>query len=376
MKRIVIFALKGPESNGVSGGIEVYEEEFAKTLEKMGMKIEIYCGRDKHEEKLPSYEQLTDNITVRRFDSPFNFLPLSMIPMHYYYLRKGKKNTDFVIENQSVLLMGVPFYKNSILTIIHHLTGKDFIRKQGKIKGSIGYIAERFIFPKLYRNQNLLTVSEHTKNEISNVGFNSNQIKVIPPIINTKGKEYTYHSKRANIVSYIGRYTGREGNKRIDHVIEVFPQILKEIPDAKLIIAGSIKKENELKSLVQSIGIEKTVEFCGFVDEKEKAEILSSSKVLASPSYQEGFGITYIEANSFGTPIVGYEIEGLDTVSKTSGIMVKKDDKEQLAKSIISLLRDDQVWRGYSLGALENSKKYAQESIQKQLITYITSIIK
>lgn len=47
--KIVIFQMKGPTSNGVTGGAEKYSEELAHVLESMGFEIEIYCGRDKDE---------------------------------------------------------------------------------------------------------------------------------------------------------------------------------------------------------------------------------------------------------------------------------------------------------------------------------------
>lgn len=371
-----MFAFKGPESNGVSGGIEVYEEEFAKTLESMGAMVEIYCGRDKDEKDLPSFERISNNITVRRFDSPFNFLPFSLLRMHKYYILKGRKNTDYIIENQSVIPLMTPLYKESILTIIHHLTGKDFIRKQGLVKGVIGILAERVILPFLYRKENILTVSNHSKKELVKVGFKEKQINIIPPIVRTDSSKFIPQINRENIISYIGRYTGRGGNKRIDDVIEIFPKIIEKIPTAKLIIGGSAKKENELKELTEKLNLSNNIEFHGFVSKEKKAEILAASKVFASPSYQEGFGITYIEAHSYGTPVVGYKIKDLDTVPPDSGIMVERDNRQALADAIILLLTDSAKWEKYSVGALNNSNRYAYETIQAEIKNYILNLIK
>lgn len=371
-KKIKIFAFKGPESNGVSGGIEVYEKEFANVLENMGADVEIYCGRDKNEENLPSFERISEHITVRRFDSPFNFLPFCLFPMHWYHLTKGRKDTDFVIENQSVIPMLTPlFYKDTLFTIIHHLTGRDFIRKQGRIKGTIGYFSENFILPHMYKHQPILTVSEHSKNDIVSAGLKANNITVIPPIVQTSGLDHSYTDERKNIISYIGRYTGKNGNKKINHIIEIFPQILKEVPDAKLIIAGSMKKENELIELVNKLKLNEYVKFKGFISEYEKAEILAQSKVFASPSYQEGFGITYIEAHSYGTPVVGYKIEGLDTVPSNAGIMVLRDDKNLLVKGIIKYMKNSNFWEEQSLNSRKNAMKYSYGSVEKMIKKYI-----
>lgn len=373
--KIIIFQMKGPTSNGVTGGAEKYSEELALILEKMGFEVEIYCGRDKGEKFLPIYEQRTDKISVRRFSSPLNFLPLSIFLMHWYYLTKGRTNSNFLIENQSVIPMFTAIYKESLFTIIHHLTGKDYIRKQGIIKGLIGIFLEDKIMPWLYRKQNILTVSEHSKDSIVAVGISKDMISIIPPIVQNVGNSVNYPVKRKNIISYIGRYTGKLGNKRVDVIIEIMPEILKHVPDAKLIIGGSMKKKEELLEIIEKNNLQSVVEFRGFLTDDEKAQLLSQSKVFASPSYQEGFGITYIEAQGYGTPVVGYEIEGLDTVPPESGFMVPKDDERALISSIVKLLSDKELWQIKSYGALNNASLYQVDRIQKQYQDYIEKIL-
>lgn len=363
--------MKGPTSQGITGGAENYSEELANILEKMGYTVEIYCSRDKGEQNLPNYEQRTEKISVRRFNSPLNFLPLSIFPMHWYYLTKGRRNSNYVIENQSVIPMFTPIYKERLFTIIHHLTGKDYIRKQGFIKGVIGIFLEDVLMPWLYRKENILTVSQHSKESIIAVGFKKDKISIIPPIVPTNPEKIDYRSDRQNLISYIGRYTGKNGNKRIDAVIEVMPEIVKHVPNAKLIIGGSMKKKEELIDIINKNQLQDVVEFKGFLSDEEKAELLSQSKIFASPSYQEGFGITYVEAQGYGTPVVGYEIEGLDTVPPESGFMVEKDDKVALANAIIQLLTDDDLWNEKSLGALRNASKYQSEKVQKEYRAYL-----
>jgi glycosyltransferase involved in cell wall biosynthesis len=376
LKNIVIFALKGPESCGVTGGTEVYIEQFSYALSDIGINITIYCGRDKGEDNLPSEETLRDGsdmigyVKVKRFNSPFNFLPFSIFAMHRYYNKYAKNTTDYVIENQVAVPLFTPRYKNAICTIIHHLTGSDYIRKQGFIKGSIGVFLEKVVFPIYYKKQQILTVSDHTKSELVDYGFKYDNITVIPNIVHIEG-QYNSNIKRTNTISYVGRYTGRGGNKRIDHVIEVLPDIIEKVPDVKLVIGGSMKALDELQQIIYDNSVDQYVDFRGYVTDEEKVDIIATSKVMASPSYQEGFGITYIEANKLGTPVVGYEIQDLDTVPETAGIMVPKDDKIALAQAIILLLTDTQKWKELSKGALDNAARFAEDKVIKQIQDYV-----
>lgn len=372
-KTVAIFSFKGPATNNDTGGIEVYELELANILEEMGYKVEIFCGKDKGEQSL-SEELITENILIRRFKGLFGFLPFSLIPMHFYFFFKYNKNIDFVIENQSVVPMFTPIYRKSKLTIIHHITGKDYFRKQGKFKGAIGYYLEKIFLPKVYKKQSILTVSDHTKNQLIDLGFRNANIEVIPPIVNVKPSKLKFNLRR-NIISYVGRYTGVQGNKKIDHVIDILPEIINKVPDAKLIIAGSMKKQNELEKKVNELSLNDKVSFLGFISDEKKSDILAMSKVFVSPSYQEGFGITYIESNINGTPVVGYEIPHLTTVTNKSGIMVKRDDKKSLIDAITKLLIDSEYWETLSKGAYENAYKFSPNEIEKRMKSFLKIIL-
>ncbi|MDR2834223.1 MAG: glycosyltransferase family 4 protein [Streptococcaceae bacterium] len=375
-KNVVIFSLKGPSKKAVIGGAEVYIDNFAKVLAKQGMKVTILCGRDKGEDDLPDTEELAENVLLKRFKSPMNFLPLSIFKTHTYYNKELKKRTDLVIENQQVFPLFAAVYKKHICTIVYHLTGNDFIRKQGIIKGSIGIFLERGIFPLLYKKKPIITMSEHSKELLIEAGLREEKISIIPPIVDVEAiSEEERKQPRENIISYIGRYTGRGGNKRIDHVIEVLPKIAEKVPDVKLKIAGYIRELDELKEIVFKAGVENRVEFLGLVSEEEKLEMMQVSKVFASPSYEESFGITYIEANAKGTPVVGYEISGLDTVPETAGVMVEKDDLEKLADESIELLTNDGKWNELSVGSVENGKRFTRNVIEGKIAKFMEGLL-
>lgn len=377
LKEIVIFALKGPASGTMSGGSEVYLTELAQAISKLGYRVTILAGKDKGEENLPNLEKVSENLVIRRFNSPFGFLPFVIFPIHNYYLKNLKSLKPAVIEYQTVIPLFTNLYKEMKSLIVLHLTGKDYIRKQGKIKGYIGYFLESKIMPFLYRKKEILTISSHTKRQLMDIGFEKENIEVIPPVVESMSVHDNYRlpMERNNIVSYIGRYTGRGGNKRVDDVIEIFPEILKKVPDAKLIIGGSMKNEEELRKLIEKLELENSIEILGFIDEYEKGKILSESKVFASPSNQEGFGITYVEANKYGTPVVGYRIEDLDTVPEYAGIMVSQNDKEQLAISIVNLLTNDLKWKEYSNGALKNAARFDKKIVSRRLQDYIKNTL-
>ena len=89
--------------------------------------------------------------------------------------------------------------------------------------------------------------------------------------------------------------------KKIDLAIEVFNQL----NDKKLIIVGSGILENELKSKAK-----KNIEFKGVVDNSELANLYANCKALIFPQ-EEDFGITPLEANASGRPVIAYGSGGI-----------------------------------------------------------------
>jgi len=113
--------------------------------------------------------------------------------------------------------------------------------------------------------------------------------------------------------------------KNIDVLLKSLQNVVKTIPNAKLIIAGKGSSDYELKTLSDKLGISKQVEFKGYVSENEKREILARSWILVQPSSFEGWGITVIEANASHTPVIASNTAGLrdSVLDGQTGILVK-----------------------------------------------------
>ena len=128
--------------------------------------------------------------------------------------------------------------------------------------------------------------------------------------------------------------------KRGDIYIKSIPYILKEFPDQKFIIIGS--KQNgyqKLKQLVVDLGINKSVDFIGSIDNSHVCNWLQSSRVYVQISDTETFGVAVAEAMSCGTPVVVSRRGALPELVGDCGIFVDHNDPKSVANGIIGLLR-------------------------------------
>jgi glycosyltransferase involved in cell wall biosynthesis len=143
------------------------------------------------------------------------------------------------------------------------------------------------------------------------------------------------------LFTYLGRL---KAYKNIDTSIKAFAKVLEKFPKAKLYIVGFGEEELSLKNLVTKLDIERSVVFFGRVSETEKARILGKSWVVLQPSMMEGWGITVIEANACGTPVIASNVNGLKdaVVDGSTGVLVMPRDADELARAMDDFLIDDQ----------------------------------
>jgi glycosyltransferase involved in cell wall biosynthesis len=145
-------------------------------------------------------------------------------------------------------------------------------------------------------------------------------------------------------VAYVGRL---KEYKSVDVLINAFALVLAQLPEAKLVIAGDGDDTQRLKKEVAKLNIQKHVSFLGKVSAERKRQILQESWVCVNPSMMEGWGITVIEANACGTPVVASDVPGLrDSVhDRETGILVPHGRADLFAENIALLLKDSNLRR-------------------------------
>jgi len=106
------------------------------------------------------------------------------------------------------------------------------------------------------------------------------------------------------------------------------------------LIIGDGEERDSLESLVKKLNIEDSVQFLGLLPHKEAMEYLSICDVFSLPSWDEGFGVTYLEAAVYGKPVVACQGQGIDGVleNNKTGFLVKPRDINDLMKTLDFLL--------------------------------------
>src|SRR3989344_2650244 len=169
--------------------------------------------------------------------------------------------------------------RKKLIVTWHEVWGKEYWKEYLGWKGIFGYWMEK-LSSKLPK-----------------------KIVVIPNAIDIKAIDKIKPSKETSDIIFAGRLMNHKNVNILIKAISIIKQNTN--PNIKCIIVGDGEEMQNLKTLAKSLNLNKNIIFKGFI--KEHAEVLSlmkSSKLFVLPSTREGFGITVIEANACGIPVI------------------------------------------------------------------------
>jgi phosphatidyl-myo-inositol dimannoside synthase len=140
----------------------------------------------------------------------------------------------------------------------------------------------------------------------------------------------------------VGRLLHSEPGKGVDTVIQALRHVIQAVPDARYVVVGDGDERPRLEELAKENGVGRRVMFLGHLNESELRERYLEADVFAMPSRQEGFGIVFLEAMSFGKPVVAAAFGGTPdiVVDGQTGFLVEYGNVRMVADRLIQLLRD------------------------------------
>jgi glycosyltransferase involved in cell wall biosynthesis len=97
--------------------------------------------------------------------------------------------------------------------------------------------------------------------------------------------------------------------KGIDLLVEAWPEIVRRVSDARLVVVGEGPMRDELVSALSAHGVLDSVDFLGY--RRDVAFVLHAADVLALPSRSEGMPLAALEGLATGLPVVGHAVGGI-----------------------------------------------------------------
>jgi len=120
-------------------------------------------------------------------------------------------------------------------------------------------------------------------------------------------------------------------------------EALKYLPESvKFQILGVGPLEKELKTKTKALGLEKRIEFLGFISQTELPKHLHGADIFIRPSLSEGQGVSFIEAMAAGLPVIATPVGGIPDFLKdgVTGLMVEPRSPKLIAFQVDKLIKD------------------------------------
>lgn len=354
--------------NPLSGGAEVHLHEVFKRIVELGHSVTLFCSRH---ENSPAREKV-DGIDIHRCGgrNNFNFV----VPL-YYRKHFRKADFDIVIDDINKIPFFTPlFVRKPLLGLSHHFFGKSIYREAGFVAGSYVYYSEKLL-DTVYKNTPFAVVSQSTLSEFASRGFDTKNFAIVGNAITHQDFPMQICEKYPEpSVAYFGRL---KKYKSVDHLILAFAKVIDKIPNAKLQILGRGDFRDYLESLCSQLNIIDKVKFWGYVTDEQKADILSKVHCVVNTSMKEGWGITNIEANACGTPVLSADSPGLrDSVNNgVSGLLYDYGNIEELADVLYMLLSEKELNDRLSNGALEWAKSFSWDDSARAMLAKCQEVI-
>ena len=254
---------------------------------------------------------------------------------------------------------------------IAHVHATEYDRSGGNMNPEVCAIEEE----GLRKADHVIAVSQYTKNIVMDqYNIQSHKIDVVHNGVHQPGDDgyLDVENDRVlglkklgyKIVLYVGRLTLQKGP---DYFVKAARRVLDYYPKTIFVIAGSGDMEYSLVEMSANLHMSQNMLFTGWIRGRDLARMYRAADVYVLPSVSEPFGITPLEAITYGTPVI---------VSRQSGISeglyhaLKVDfwDIDDIASKIISVLQHDALRDELQSNAMHEVEKFSWHAAAQKCV--------
>lgn len=327
------------------GGAERQLAAIAPRLQRQGVDVHVLT---RQQSGLPRYE-LINGIPIHRIPAPgnpalaslaFTTLALSLLA----YLRPQLIHAHEMLSPTTTAVFAKRLFRIPIVTKV--LRGGDL--------GDIAWLKNHQVGRQrlaTFRQSvdRFIAISREIDRELESMGVAPNRRVFIPNGVNTQQYAPVTPAEKANLRHKLGLpsgplavFAGRlSPEKRVEHLLAIWPLLRQQHPDASLLILGSGPDEPGLHAQAGP-----GVHLLGHVD--NVAPYLKAADLFLLPSHTEGLSNALLEAMSTGLPCIATRVGGaLDLLDHTqNGWLVDRNAPDQMLEAL-DLLLDNPAQRYY-----------------------------
>jgi glycosyltransferase involved in cell wall biosynthesis len=266
----------------------------------------------------------------------------------------------------------VPFFmpivtKTPVVVVIPHLFGTTAFREANAAVASYVVFMEAFI-PLVFRRNCFIVISSSTKEDLVRRGIGPERIAVVLcGLDHERYRDLGLERFAEPTIVHLGRL---RRYKSVEVALRAMLIVREKLPAARLLIIGDGPHRPALEREAKRLGLERSVEFLGFMKGDELVRSLNKAHLLVNPSPKEGWGLTVVEANACGLPVVASDRPGLrDSVRDgETGFLVPYGDERAFAERSLAILENRDLWKRLSEGARTRVRELTWERCARETL--------
>ena len=211
------------------------------------------------------------------------------------------------------------------------------------------------------KSKYITTISNFTKHELKVLLNTNKEIKVIDCFLTQNNyKKKIIENKNCALV------IGTTKNKNIDKIFLA----VKKTTFALLIVG---KLDHKQKNFL----LKNNIKYKNFINVSEKKiiELYNMSFVLVNPSLYEGFGLTNLEAQKMGVPVITSNISPMKEIMRDSAILINPNDEHEIHRNINKIHRDKLLRNKIIIKGYKNILNYDIKFAKKKYFDLYRNIL-
>lgn len=372
-KTVVFNALQ----SSLSGGIGRYCIELSKQIYKLKDDLDFKIVIREEDKKRYSDIREEDLIIIKNIDNGIkrNFYEQFILP--YKIKREFKDAIIHYPDTMAPLLAD-----NEIVTTMHDVAFRS-LKNEFSLKTRLWKNISTSLSVKKVKK--IISITEFTKSEIINYYDNvKDKINVVYNGFNDFSKEDIDDTKvRKEIKEIKDRYILSVNTitprKNIDSIIKCFNEIKKieANDDVKLVIAGGKGyKADEILAYIKEYNLQEEVIITGRINDDELKYLYKNSSVYIYISLYEGFGLSPLEAISFGIPTLVSNVTSIPEVVGDKAILVNPKDVLEISEGLDKLLNNKMFLKSLKKKMECESNRFNWEECANNTIEVYKNIFK
>lgn len=349
-----------------AGGAEVVSGKIMDHLVRDGHNVTLLTSR--HSGSLPRENK--DGINIRRAGNRLTVYAKAM----NIFKKELVDWPDIIIDEMNTIPFGSGFYsKTKNVLLCYQLAREVWLYQMFPPISWIGYITEPFMLHAMSKKYSVTaTESQSTKNDLVRYGFkNVHTFRIgmeLAPVKSLKEK------KRSNLILSLGSIRPM---KRTLDAVKAFEVARDGNSELHMIIAGDTSGHYAEKVItyIKHSRHSNAIEVLGRIPTSQKLELMRQADIIVVTSIKEGWGLIVTEANSQGTPAIGYDTDGLrDSIQDNiTGLLSPDGDFTTMGNRIVELLANQEKYETLQTAAWEWSKEFTFENSYQDFLAIMKS---